>query len=213
MRTLFCSLLAPLLALVAALSCSASQDEGLPLAPTRHLRFSTDEGTWMSVDVAPDGKTLVFDLLGDLYRLPIGGGKAEALTRGMAFDTQPRFSPDGQTIAFVSDRSGAENLWLMPINGKGEARQLSHGEDTVFVSPEWAPDGSGIVASRTGVIRNRLMELLLYPLDGSAPLSLVNGTREGITAVGAALVSLGLQGSPGTKRSERLRPWRPAAAR
>jgi Tol biopolymer transport system component len=86
----------------------------------------------------------------------------------------------------VSDRSGAENLGLMPADGKGDARQLSHGEETVFVSPAWAPDGSGIVVSRTGVTRNRLMELLLYPLDGSAPRTLVNGTREGITAVGAA---------------------------
>ena len=186
MRTVFCRLIAPLFPLVAALPCSAAQDGGLPLEPTRHLRFSTDEGTWMSVDVAPDGKALVFDLLGDLYRLPIAGGKASVLTRGMAFDSQPRFSADGQSIVFVSDRSGAENLWLMPADGKGEARQLSHGEDTVFVSPEWAPDGSGIVVSRTGVTRNRLMELLLYPLDGSAPRTLVNGTREGITAVGAA---------------------------
>ena len=187
MRTVFCRLIAPLFPLVAALPCSAAQDGGLPLEPTRHLRFSTDEGTWMSADVAPDGKALVFDLLGDLYRLPIAGGKASVLTRGMAFDSQPRFSADGQSIVFVSDRSGAENLWLMPADGKGEARQLSHGEDTVFVSPEWAPDGSGIVVSRTGVTRNRLMELLLYPLDGSAPRTLVNGTREGITAVGAAV--------------------------
>ena len=146
MRTVFCRLIAPLFPLVAALPCSAAQDGGLPLEPTRHLRFSTDEGTWMSVDVAPDGKALVFDLLGDLYRLPIAGGKASVLTRGMAFDSQPRFSADGQSIVFVSDRSGAENLWLMPADGKGEARQLSHGEDTVFVSPEWAPDGSGIVS-------------------------------------------------------------------
>src|SRR6266571_2221885 len=76
--------------------------EGLPLKPTRTLSFTTKTGHWMSVDVSPDGRTLVFDLLGDLYTLPITGGTATRLTSGPAFDRDPVFAPDGKRIAFVS---------------------------------------------------------------------------------------------------------------
>jgi len=119
----------------------------LPLQPTRTLDFETNEGTWMSVDIAPDGRTIVFDLLGDLYAIPSDGGKARPITTGMAFDSQPVFSPDGSRIAFLSDRSGAENLWLAQPDGS-DLKQLSFRVDNhVMVSPEWAADGQSIFAS------------------------------------------------------------------
>src|SRR5438309_1028196 len=74
----------------------AGAADTLSLATPRPLRFTTDEGTWMSVDVSPDGRTLVFDLLGDLYTMPITGGQAARITSGQAFDAMPRFSPDGK---------------------------------------------------------------------------------------------------------------------
>ncbi len=76
--------------------------------PGDEYEFELDvtEGTWMNLDVSPDGERIVFDLLGDLYTLPIGGGDAQALTNGMAWDMMPRFSPDGSGIAFISDRNG-----------------------------------------------------------------------------------------------------------
>src|SRR5262245_34516451 len=98
-------------------------DINKPRADARVVAFETHEGTWISVDVSPDGKTLAFDLLGDIYAVPIEGGAARILTSGPAWDSQPRYSPDGATIAFTSDRSGIENVWLMDADG-GHPRAL-----------------------------------------------------------------------------------------
>jgi len=141
----------------------------LPLRPTRRIAFDTDEGTWLSVDVAPDGSRLVFDLLGDIYSLATGGGRATAITHGLGFDAQPTYSPDGQWIAFLSDRSGADNLWVMRPDGS-QARQVSFGgDDTVLVSPAWSPDGQSLYVSRFLWSLNNY-ELWRYGLDGSETL-------------------------------------------
>lgn len=120
----------------------------LPLRATRQIKFDTDEGTWLSVDIAPDSQRLVFDMLGDLYSLDAAGGQATAITRGMGFDTQPTYSSDGAWIAFISDRSGAENVWAMRPDGS-ELKQISTGgDDSVLVSPAWSADGQSIYVSR-----------------------------------------------------------------
>jgi len=113
------------------------------------LRFKTEEGTWLSLDVSPDGKTIIFDMLGDLFTLPITGGRATPLTSGMAFDAQPRYSPDGKRIVFLSDRDGETNIWIVNSDGSSPV-QLTHTEtrNISYVSPEWSPDGSSIVVSR-----------------------------------------------------------------
>src|SRR5258708_28278611 len=85
--------------------------DALPLKMDRTVSFETSEGTWISLDVSPDGRTIVFELLGDLYTMPIAGGAATRITTGPGFDSQPRWSPDGKRIVFLSDRSGAENVW------------------------------------------------------------------------------------------------------
>ncbi|MCE4349463.1 amidohydrolase family protein [Xanthomonas hortorum pv. cynarae] len=141
----------------------------LPLQATRRIAFETDEGTWMGLDVSPRDGRLVFDLLGDLYTLDADGGRAKAISRGLGFDSQPTFSPDGRWIAFVSDRSGAENLWRMRPDGR-DAQQLTFGDDdTVLVSPAWAPDGSALYASRFRWSVNDY-ELWRYGLDCSERL-------------------------------------------
>src|SRR5678815_3718852 len=90
----------------------------LELQPARSVNLDTDEGTWISLDVSPDGQTIVFDLLGDLYTIPVSGGNATALTSGMAYDAQPRFSPNGKSIVFTSDRDGGDNVWTMDLASK-----------------------------------------------------------------------------------------------
>src|SRR5687767_5903184 len=93
------------------------KEEELPLKATSKIEFTTDEGTWMSLDVTRDGKTLVFDLLGDIYTMPVSGGEAKRILGGISFESQPKFSPDGKKIAFFSDRSGAENIWVCDLDG------------------------------------------------------------------------------------------------
>ncbi|MDP9143953.1 MAG: amidohydrolase, partial [Actinomycetota bacterium] len=126
---------------------------GLPLAPARWARFTATEGTWISLDVSPDGQRIVFDLVGDLYTMPITGGRATRLTSGMAHDMQPRFSPDGRRIVFVSDESGDENLHLINADGT-DAHQLTVGDEMVYFSPDWTPDGEYVVVSRGGIFSN-----------------------------------------------------------
>jgi Tol biopolymer transport system component len=131
---------------LAALNCASGAT--LPLQPTRKIEFDTDEGTWMSLDLSNDGRTIVFDLLGDLYTIPVDGGTARALTSGLAFDSQPAFSPDGALIVFLSDRSGAENLWVVRADGS-QPRQVSFPDDyDTFVSPAWSADGKTLYVSR-----------------------------------------------------------------
>lgn len=87
----------------------------MPLKATRSFDFTTNEGTWTSLAVSPDGKTILFDLMGDIYSIPMEGGKATAITKGMAYDNHPSYSPDGKRILFLSDRSGAENIWYIDL--------------------------------------------------------------------------------------------------
>ncbi|MFM8909104.1 MAG: TolB family protein, partial [Gemmatimonadota bacterium] len=138
----------------------------LPLKAERTHRFTATEGTWISLDVSPDGQTIVFDLLGDLYTLPITGGKATRLTSGMAYDVQPRFSPDGKRIVFVSDRSGGDNLWILSLDGK-DTLQLTKGNTNLYLSPEWTPDGKYVVASRSGGLGGAA-KLWMYHVEGGS---------------------------------------------
>ena len=79
-------------------------DVNNPPGPRSEVPIDVDEGTWMAVDVSPDGKEIAFDLLGDIHVLPIAGGEARALTHSIAWEMQPRYSPDGKHIAFTSDQ-------------------------------------------------------------------------------------------------------------
>lgn len=165
---------------------AAGSGSELPLVMERTIEFDTDEGTWMSVDVAPSGENLVFDLLGDLYVLPVAGGAARPLTDGPAFDTQPRFSPDGRWIAFVSDRDGSENLWIMRADGT-DAHRLSDGYWDFFSSPVWLPGGEGVVVSQNDDGYWGGYGLWLYRIDGSQPAPLIESQPGRHSMLGAAV--------------------------
>ena len=106
-------------------------DVTLARGDTRDIDFETDEGTWMSLDISPDGQWVIFDLLAHVYRLPIAGGEAESLTQesGVALNYHPKFSPDGTRIAFISDRAGQNNLWVMDADGSNP-RQVQNSSET-----------------------------------------------------------------------------------
>ncbi len=168
------------------------EKKGLPLKPERKIEFSTDEATWLSLDVSPDSKTIVFELLGDLYTLPMEGGEAKQLTSGMAFDSQPRYSPDGKWIAFLSDRDGSENLWFIKVDGT-EPKQLSKDAGANFASPVWTPDSQYVIVSRTtwGLRTN---ELWMYHVRGGTGVQVTKAkatpttpTTERHNALGATL--------------------------
>ena len=158
--------------------------ESLPLEPTREIRFTTSEGSWMSVDISPDGTTLVFDLLGDLYTLPAGGGTATPLMTGPAFESQPRFSPDGSEIVFVSDRSGGQNLWVISADGS-DTTQITRGNGNLYTSPEWSPDGGYLVASRTFSPLGGAAKPWLFHREGGSGVALI-GEPANLKAIGAA---------------------------
>ncbi|HYW98689.1 MAG TPA: hypothetical protein VE822_06230, partial [Candidatus Elarobacter sp.] len=140
------------------------EKKGLPLKSDRKVEFTTDEGTWLSLDVSPDGKTIVFELVGDIYTLPIEGGHAKLIDGGMSFDSQPKFSPDGQWIAFLSDREGSENIWIMHPDGTS-VKQVSKDPNNDFTSPSWAPDGKYIFVSKAqfGIGSS---EIWMYHVEG-----------------------------------------------
>src|SRR5260221_457626 len=144
-----------------------NKNDELPLVTTRTIEFETSEGTWLSLDVSPDGRTIVFELLGDLYTLPAVGGAATRLTSGPAFDSQPRWSPDGKRIVFLSDRSGAQNIWLCDPDGS-HGKALTKGTNNLYASPVWTPDGNYVVVSRTSGVLGSVYELWLIHKDGGS---------------------------------------------
>ncbi len=153
-----------------------------PPFPMSTLNIDTDETTWSSLDVTPDGKKFVFDMLGDLYIAEIGGGNATPLTQDFAWNIQPAVSPDGKEIAFISDRDGISNVWVMNVDGSN-LRQITKEKKNIIHSPKWSPDGEYIVANK-GIMSSRSIpagEIWLYHRSGGDGLVIkkrANGRRD-----------------------------------
>lgn len=143
------------------------------------VAIDTAEMTWSNVDVSPDGETIVFDMLGDIYTVPLEGGDATALTEGIDWSFQPRYSPDGSQIAFISDRSGGDNLWIMGADGS-EPRQVTAEKEHLVHNPNWSPDGRYLVAKK-GFTSTRSIpagEIWMFHAQGNG-----SGTAPGLQLV------------------------------
>ena len=152
---------------------SEKWDVNAPFGPTKEVAFTTDEGTWMTIDVHPNGQTLVFDLMGDLYTLPMTGGKATRITSGPAYDVQPRYSPDGSKISYTSDRAGGDNIWIMDI-AKDTSYQVTKESFRLLNGGEWTPDGDYLLARKHFTSTRSLGagEVWMYHRSGGSGLQL-----------------------------------------
>ncbi|TQV88411.1 amidohydrolase family protein [Aliikangiella coralliicola] len=148
-------------------------DVNNPPGESYQANIDVTEGTWMNLTVSPDGKSIVFDLLGDLYSLPITGGEAKPLTHSIAWEMQPQFSPDGKQLAFTSDAGGGDNIWVMDVDGTN-ARQVTKEPFRLLNSPTWSPDGNYIAARKHFTSRRSLGagEIWLYHTSGGKGLQL-----------------------------------------
>lgn len=164
-------------------------NKNLPLVATREISFKTNETTWMSIDLSPDGNTLVIEVLGDLYTLPSNGGKATKITNGLAFDSQPRYSPDGTKIVFLSDRDGGENIYTLEVgktledttkvSKKTGLKQITKGKTSSYVSPEFTLDGKYILVTKS-------RHIWMHHVDGGSGVDLMKKVTNRM-AYGAAV--------------------------
>ncbi len=159
----------------AALSDGAQWDVNAPTGLTiRDIPIAVEEGSWMDVDVSPDGRTLAFALLGDIYTMPIAGGTPTRIAEGLAWEVQPRFSPDGARIAFTSDRGGGDNIWIMNADGS-DKRAVTEEKFRLLNQPSWSPDGRFIAAKKHFTTGRSLGtgEIWLYHVSGGGGVKLV----------------------------------------
>ena len=138
-----------------------------PQGDMQTITIDTTESTWSNLSVSEDGQAMVFDMLGDIYAMSIVGGEATPLVQGFDWNMQPTYSPDGKTIAYISDRDGASNLWVMDANG-GNPHQISKEETALIHTPTWSPDGDYIAVTK-GFMSSRSIpagEIWMYHRSG-----------------------------------------------
>ena len=152
-----------------------------PGVTTRAVPIDVEEGTWMNVDVSPDGRTIAFDLLGDIYTIPVSGGTATRIAEGIPFEMQPAFSPDGRKIAFTSDRGGGDNIWIMNADGS-DKRQVTEEKFRLLNEPTWSRDGNYIAARKHFTTQRSLGtgEIWMYHLGGGDGVLLVKRASESL---------------------------------
>ncbi len=148
-------------------------DVTAPVEPFKETSFKVDEGTWMNLDVSPDGKQIVFDLLGDIFIIPVGGGTATPLRTGHAFEVQPRFSPNGKYISFTSDAGGGDNIWIMNTDGSNP-KQITKEDFRLLNNAVWTPDSEYLIARKHFTSQRSLGagEMWMYHMAGGSGVQL-----------------------------------------
>ena len=148
-------------------------------ATIEQVPIETDEGTWMDVDVSPDGRSLAFTMLGDIYTMPIGGGTPTRIADGLAWEVQPRFSPDGSRIAFTSDRGGGDNIWVMNRDGS-DKKQVTKESFRLLNQPTWSPDGRFIAAKKHFTTQRSAGtgEIWMYHVSGGGGVQIVKRAND-----------------------------------
>ncbi len=142
--------------------------------PALPFAITLEEGTWMSVDISADGQTVIFDLLGNLYSLPITGGEASVLSSGPAYDQQPRFSPDGSRVVYISDKTGSNQVWIADADGTNAEARTSDA-NAQFSSPEWTPDGEYVLALRhDDLVQGFTNDLYMYHVAGGSGIKIID---------------------------------------
>ncbi len=157
----------------------ASWDVNAIPGEARTVDIDTTSGSWMSLDVSPDGQTIAFDMLGDIYTVSVDGGQAQSINSGLAWSMQPRFSPDGSEIAFTSDAGGGDNIWIMDADG-ANARQLTEEDFRLLNNPYWSPDGQYIAARKHFTTSRSLGtgEIWIYHRNGGSGVAVVERPNE-----------------------------------
>ena len=151
----------------------AKWDVAKPDLPIKTFTLNTEEGTWMNLDISPDGKIIVFDLMGDIFTIPATGGSARILRSGLPYEVQPRFSPDGKKISFTSDAGGGDNIWIMNADGS-HAHQVTKENFRLLNNAVWMPDGEYLVARKHFTSQRSLGagEMWMYHHSGGSGIQL-----------------------------------------
>ena len=177
---------------VAASSLTLSEESETPpwdvsapdySADAQEIELNVTEGTWMNLDVSPDGQHIAFDLLGDIYQIPITGGEATPLLSGHAWEVQPQYSPDGQFLAFTSDRNGADNIWVIDLADPDSKHQITHESFRLLNNPSWHPSGDYLVAKKHFTTSRSLGTGEVWLYDANVDQALERGDLQGSVLV------------------------------
>lgn len=180
-RTLLSASLACILATPVYAEESKKEDDkwdvSTPQGEVKTIKIDTDESTWSNLDIHPNGDSIIFDMLGDIYTMPITGGEATPLVKGYEWNMQATYNPDGSKIAFLSDRDGIMNVWVMDSDGSN-LKQITKEKSNTVHTPTWSPDGQYIAATR-GVMSSRSIaagEIWIYHHTGGSGTKIKSGS-------------------------------------